>query len=660
MHISLGPIVILLLVAVLAVILCRHWRIPPMLGYLVVGFIAGPGALHLIPQTKDIDFIGEIGIVFLMFSIGLEFSLGKLNAMRRLVLGLGGSQVVLTILAMWGILMLTGVNVTWSFTLASALTMSSTAIVSRIMVEKNELTQQHGNMVMGVLLMQDIAVVPLMILLPAMASTSDHLWLTIGMALLKMVFALGLLLVVGNKVMTPWFRLIAKGKSSELFMINVLLVTLGVAYLTQLAGLSLALGAFVAGMLISETEYRFQVEDDIRPFRDILLGFFFITIGMKMDVHVLQQSWQMVLVLLCMLLLLKAAVIFVISKYMKHSATDSLKTALYLAQGGEFGFVMLAVAGSMHLVSPELQQAAIAAILLSMMVAPILLNSSDAIVNRLIKHSWDERAVNLQNILVETMSKSDHVLIIGFGRGGQGIARILQQEDTPYYALDLDAERVAAARAAGESVTFGDAKRREVLQAAGLKRAKMVLITLNNMQESQHILNNIMVLSPTMPVIVRVTDDDYIQAFTDMGADDIVSDTNESSLTLASQALMGMGKPFDEVYRTMQRVRKNRYQVLEGLFIGQDDDVGKGKDESSAHYFRHAFTLPQGAYLIGKTIDDLPLEKLHLKLLSVRRNTHQLRQFDEHFVFMAQDTLVLLGHHDKIISFENWSLQGHA
>lgn len=650
----------ILLVAVLAVILCRYWRIPPMLGYLVVGFIAGPGALHLIPQTPDTDFLGEIGIVFLMFSIGLEFSLGKLKAMRSLVLGLGGSQVVLTIIIIWGILMLMGVPLTSAFTLGAALCMSSTAIVSRIMVEKNELSQQHGNMVMGVLLMQDIAVVPLMILFPAMAASNDHLWFTIDMALLKMLLTLGLLLVVGSKIMSPWFRLIAKGKSSELFMINVLLVTLGVAYLTQLAGLSLALGAFVAGMLISETEYRFQVEDDIRPFRDILLGFFFITIGMKMDIHVLQHSWRMILVLLCMLLALKALIIFAISKYMKHRNADSLKTALYLAQGGEFGFVMLAVAGSMRLVTPELQQAAIAAILVSMMLAPLILNSTDVIVNHIIKRSWDERAVNLQNILVETMSKSDHVLIIGFGRGGQGIARILQQENTPYYALDLDAERVAAARAAGEAVTFGDAKRREVLQAAGLKRARMVLITLNNMQESQHILNNIMVLSPTMPVIVRVTDDDYIQSFTEMGADDIVSDTNESSLTLASQALVGMGKPFEEVYHTMQRVRKNRYQVLEGLFLGQDDDVGNSTDESSAHFFRHAFTLPAGAYLIGKTVADLPLEKLHIKLLSVRRNTHQLRQFDADFVFAAQDTLVLLGRHDKIISFENWSLQGNT
>ncbi|MBI0098188.1 MULTISPECIES: cation:proton antiporter [Snodgrassella] len=654
MHISLGPVVMILLVAVLASIICRRLHIPAMLGYLVVGFIAGPGWLHLINQSHATEFIGEIGITFLMFSIGLEFSIGKLKAMRRLVLGLGGLQVALTLLILFILFAAMRIQLTWAFTLAAAMTMSSTAIVSRIMVEKNELGQHYGHMIMGVLLMQDIAVVPLMILLPALAHSSDGLILQMGKALLTMALALGLLLVVGSKIMPMWFRLIARTKSSELFMINVLLVTLGVAYLTQLAGLSLALGAFVAGMLISETEYRYQVEDDIRPFRDILLGFFFITIGMKLNIQVLQSSWLMILILGALLVILKAAVLFGISRYMKENTGDSIKTALYLAQGGEFGFVMLAISGALKLISLELQQAAIAAILLSMILAPFIMRSADKINKLLVKRSWDEQAVDLQSILVDTMSKSDHILIIGFGRCGQSIARILQQEDTPYYAIDLDAERVATAKAAGEPVTFGDAKRQEVLQAAGLKRANTVLITINNMTEAKHILNNIMLIAPTMPVIVRVTNDDNIPVLTNMGADDIVSDEKESSLTLASQALLSSGKPFDEVYQIMQRIRQNRYQALEGLFAGSDDTVS----DENIHYFRQAFTLPPDAFLVGKSIDDLPQDKLKVKLLSVRRNAHQLRKFDSEFRFKNADTLVVLGPRDKVILFENWSLQG--
>ncbi|MDF7676562.1 cation:proton antiporter [Neisseriaceae bacterium ESL0693] len=655
MHISLGPIVIILLVAVMAVILCRRLYIPLMLGYLVVGFIAGPGLLNLVRQSNGTEFIGEIGITFLMFSIGLEFSLSKLKAMRKLVFGLGSLQVIITLTSMWLLLVIFRINMVWAFTLAAAMTMSSTAIVSRIMAEKNELNQHHGHMVMGVLLMQDIAVVPLMILFPSMASSSEHIWLSINLALVKMVCTLLLLLVVGSKIMPQWFRLIARIKSGELFMINVLLVTLGVAYLTQLAGLSLALGAFVAGMLISETQYRFQVEDDIRPFRDILLGFFFITIGMKLDIHVLHSSWRTILLLLAMLVILKASVLFFISRfYMKENQTDSIKTAFYLAQGGEFGFVMLAICGALKLISAPLEQAAIAAILLSMVLAPLLINLANLLTRKLIKRSWEEQAVDLQSILVETMSKSDHILIIGFGRCGQSVARILQQEQIPYYALDLDAERVATAKSAGEPVTFGDAKRREVLQAAGLKRAQMVLITIHNMDESKHILNNIIMQTPTMPVIVRVTEDHFIQDFIDMGADNIVSDEKESSLLLAGQALMGTGKPFGQVFQIMRRVRRNHYQALEGLFAGSDDNPAG----LNSHFYRYAFTLPPDAYLIGKGIQDLPLEKLKIKLLAVRRNAHQLREFEDGFCFKQQDTLVLLGLREKIILFENWSLQG--
>lgn len=656
MHISLAPVVMVLLVAVLAVILCRRLRIPSMLGYLVVGFIAGPGLLRLIPQTPATDFLGEIGIVFLMFSIGLEFSLGKLKAMRRLVLGLGGMQVLLTMALIFGVLMTMGTPIAWAFAAAGALAMSSTAIVSRLLSERTELGQQHGQMVMGVLLMQDIAVVPLMILLPALAGGGDSLWLALGLALLKMMITLGLLLMVGNKLMTPWFRMVAKSGSSELFMINVLLVTLGVAFLTEMAGLSLALGAFVAGMLISETEYRFQVEDDIRPFRDILLGFFFITVGMKLDVRVLLQSWPLILTLLSMLVLMKCGLIYAIGKYMKHTSRDSLKTALYLAHGGEFGFVLLAISGKLSLLSPELEQAAIAAILLSMILAPLMINSSDFMIRKIIKSTWDEQSVDLHNMLVETMSKNEHVLIIGFGRGGQNVSRILAQENTPFYALDLDAERVTAARAAGEPVAFGDAKRKEVLHAAGLKRAKMVLITLNNMHESQHILNTIMMLDPTMSVVVRVTDNDYINTFTNMGADDVVSDTNETSLVLAMQAMLNMGIPYQQVHDTISQVRKRRYQDLAGLFAGQDDDVDL-EDEYS-QLCRYAFTLPESAHALGKTVAELPLKKLNIKLLSVRRHTHQMRNPPDDFILEAQDTLVLVGTRDKINSLENWALQG--
>ena len=654
---SLAPIVIVLLVSVITVILCRKFNIPSMLGYLLVGFLAGPGMLSLSPKSHATDYLGEIGIVFLMFSIGLEFSLPKLRAMRRLVFGLGGLQVGVTMLSVMGILMLTGVPFNWAFAVSGALAMSSTAIVSRILSEKTELGQPHGQMAMGVLLMQDIAVVPLMILIPALSGNGGEgsLWVALGLAGLKMLITLGVLFVVGSKVMSRWFRLVAKRKSSELFMINVLLVTLGVAYLTELEGLSMALGAFVAGMLLSETEYRFQVEDDIRPFRDILLGFFFITVGMKLDVQALIGGWRQVLMLLAMLLVLKALVVFAIAFKMKHSVGDSLKTALYLAQGGEFGFVMLAIAGQLDMVSPELEQAATAAVLLSMIIAPFVLGSSDALVGRLAKSSWDMKSLDLHSMLVETMSKSDHVLVIGFGRGGQTVGRVLAQEGIPYFALDLDIARVQVARSAGEPVSFGDAKRREVLEAAGLGRAKMVVVTLNNMHETQHVLDNVLSMYPNMPVYVRATNDDYVKTFTDMGAEEAVSDTKETGLVLAGYAMLGNGTSYRHVYQTMANIRHSRYAALEGLFVGSDDEAGFGENGETV---RHAFPLAAEAYAVGKTVGTLPMAAYGIKLLFVRRRTGRIENPDASFTLEGGDVLVVAGKKEEIISFENWSLQG--
>lgn len=654
---SLAPIVIVLLVSVITVILCRKFNIPSMLGYLLVGFLAGPGMLSLIPKSHATDYLGEIGIVFLMFSIGLEFSLPKLRAMRRLVFGLGGLQVGVTMLSVMGILMLTGVPFNWAFAVSGALAMSSTAIVSRILSEKTELGQPHGQMAMGVLLMQDIAVVPLMILIPALSGNGGEgsLWVALGLAGLKMLITLGVLFVVGSKVMSRWFRLVAKRKSSELFMINVLLVTLGVAYLTELEGLSMALGAFVAGMLLSETEYRFQVEDDIRPFRDILLGFFFITVGMKLDVQALIGGWRQVLMLLAILLILKALVVFAIAFKMRHSVGDSLKTALYLAQGGEFGFVMLAIAGQLDMVSPELEQAATAAVLLSMIIAPFVLGSSDALVGRLAKSSWDMKSLDLHSMLVETMSKSDHVLIVGFGRGGQTVGRVLAQEGIPYFALDLDIARVQVARSAGEPVSFGDAKRREVLEAAGLGRAKMVVVTLNNMHETQHVLDNVLSMYPNMPVYVRATNDDYVKTFTDMGAEEAVSDTKETGLVLAGYAMLGNGASYRHVYQTMANIRHSRYAALEGLFVGSDDEAGFGENGETV---RHAFPLAAEAYAVGKTVGTLPMAAYGIKLLFVRRRTGRIENPDASFTLEGGDVLVVAGKKEEIISFENWSLQG--
>lgn len=657
MH-TLGPIVIVLLVAVIAVTICRHFNTPAMLGYLVVGFIAGPGVLMIIPQTPETEYLGEIGIVFLMFSIGLEFSLPKLRAMKNLVFGLGGGQVALTILIISLTLFFCDQDFLTSFAIAVALAMSSTAIVSRLLSEKVELSQQHGQMVMGILLMQDIAVVPIMILLPALAANSESIWMDLLLALVKMGVVLSLLLTFGQKLIRPWFHVVAKMRSGELFMVNVLLVTLGIAYLTELAGMSLALGAFVAGMLISETEYKFQVEDDIRPFRDILMGFFFITVGMKLELAVLTNSFWLVITLFFLLIFAKTLVVFGLGKRLKYSSKDSLKTAIYLAQGGEFGFVLLALSANTtpRLMNNEIEQAAIAAILLSMLLAPFLIENSERIIKKLIKSSWDFQAVDLQKILVEGMNKIDHVLILGYNKSGQSVARILEEEDVKYFALDLDAERVRDASEAGEPVAFGDAKRKEILIAAGIMRAKAVVITQNDYHETERILASVMALTPTLPIVVRSIDDANITALHTQGADEVVCEVIEGSIALASQTLLNIGIPFNKVIQQMRSIREKQHTLLRGFFKSSDNE--SIDEEQQDRLF--SIILPAGSFAIGLNTEHLPLTNFNVELRSIRRKAGKHPQPLRDFILEADDVLVTLGKPENLARLEAWLLDPNS
>lgn len=653
MH-SLAPVVLVLLAAVLVVTLCRSLKVPPMLGYLVVGFIAGPAMMKLVPDGADTRFLGEIGIVFLMFSIGLEFSLPKLRAMRHLVFGVGLAQVVVTMLLVAGVVVgLTGQPLT-GLAVAGALAMSSTAIVSKLLTERLELPQPHGQLAIGVLLFQDLAVVPLLILLPAFAGDTSSLWADLGLALLKIVLVMTLLLFFGQRLMRPWFHLVARQRSGELFMINVLLVTLGVAYLTELSGLSLALGAFVAGMLISETEYRYQVEEDIKPFRDILLGFFFITVGMRLDLSVLGERLGEVLLMGALLVPVKLALVFGIARLMGHKPNVAMRGALALAQGGEFGFVLLALSGNLGLLDRGTEQAAIAAILLSMLVAPFLILHGEAITRRLIKQDWMMQALDLHQMMVESMSKSDHVLICGYGRSGQALARLLEAESIPFFALDMDPERVGEAGEAGDPVVFGDAGKREVLVAAGLMRAKAVVITFADTHAALRILDVVHAARPGLPVIVRTVDDSDIETLRQAGAEEVVAELMEGSLMLASQALMVVGVPLNRILRRIRAVREERYDLFRGFFRGSGDE---SLDESSVPRLLSVLVC-QGAAAIGQPLGALELTRLGVEIKALRRQNIRRHDVDEALELAEGDVLVLLGTPEQLALAEARVLQG--
>ncbi|WP_028537028.1 monovalent cation:proton antiporter family protein [Paludibacterium yongneupense] len=655
MH-SLAPIVVVLLAAVLAVTLCRSLRVPAILGYLVVGFAAGPGALNLIAQGEETQFLGEIGIVFMMFSIGLEFSLPRLRAMRTLVFGVGLGQVLLCLLPVVLIAHFASGSALTGFAVGGALAMSSTAIVSRLLTERLELAQAHGQLAIGVLLFQDIAVVPLLILLPAFAGSSDRLAFDLALAVVKVIGVLALLLIVGQRLVRPWFGIVARQRSGELFMINVLLVTLGVAYLTELSGLSLALGAFVAGMLISETEYRYQVEDDIKPFRDILLGFFFVTVGMRLQLSVLYDGLGEVMLLLSFLVAGKALVVFCLARLVGQRPADALRGGLALAQGGEFGFVLLALAGSLNLIPEHLVQAAIAAILLSMLLAPFLIMHGEAIARRVIRQDWMLQALDLHSMLIETMGKSDHVLICGYGRSGQALARLLETEGIAFFALDIDPERVHEAAEAGDPVVFGDAGKKEVLMAAGVMRARVMVIAFADTHAACRIMHTVRAMRADLPVIVRTLDDSDIDELRRAGADEVVPEMMEGSLMLATQALMEMGLPLNRVLRRIRTVREERYNLFRGFFRGASDDVEGQDDAALPRLF--SLGLCEGAHAIGLTVAALELPALGVELKAVRRQHSRRHKPDNDFELQRDDVLVLLGSPEQLARAEERVLNG--
>lgn len=658
MHATLQPVLVLLATAVLVVVLFRHLKQPPLLGYLIVGVAIGPHALGWVRETETVHDLAEIGVVFLMFSIGLEFSLAKLRAMRRTALGLGSAQVAATLLAVMGVALLLGVPWQGALVLGGALAMSSTAILAKLLAERFELNTEHGRQIIGILLFQDIAVVPLLIIIPALAAPAGDLAASVGWAMLKAAAVLTVLLFAGQRVMRLWFHVVARAKSSELFVLNVLLVTLGVAYITELAGLSLALGAFVAGVLISETEYRHQVEEDIKPFRDVLLGLFFVTIGMVLDFRVtVQNAW--VAVILVALVAAKTFLIFGIARLFGTSTSVALRTGLALGACGEFGFVLLAHANNARILSPEFLQPVLAAMVLSMLATPFIIQRSEAIVRRLNANEWMMRAMQLHNIAVQSMAATGHVLICGYGRTGQNLARFLEQENMPVIALDIDPERIREAAAAGEHVVFGDAARREVLVAAGIMRARVLAITYADTASALRILEHAHALRPDLPVVVRTQDDTDIDRLKAAGAAEVVSAIMEGSLMLASTTLMLVGTPLNRVLRRIRETREHHYHLFRGFFRGATDARDDYEDGDHAQHPRlHSVMITQGAAAIGKNFAALDLATLSVEVSAVRRRNVRTVDPGPETVIAEGDVVVILGTEENIAAAEMKLLQG--
>ncbi|MFN8840652.1 MAG: cation:proton antiporter [Burkholderiales bacterium] len=650
---------LLLAASIVAVLLLRAVGMPALVAYLLVGVVLGPYAGNLAANTDAVHTLAELGVVFLMFTLGLEFNLSKLGAMRRFVLGLGSAQVVTTIgvamlaaallPAAWiAVAMPGGLDWRGALALGGAVAMSSTALVSKLLAERHALETDHGRRVFAVLLFQDLALIPLLIVIPALGGGRDDWLLPVGWALAKAAVLLVVLLRFGPPLMQGWFLRVARQRSHELFTLNILLAALLFAWLTKQAGLSMELGAFVAGMLISETEYRYQVEEDIKPFRDILLGLFFITIGMKLDLGVVLGSWPLVALYLTLPILLKFAIVVAVARAMGDSAPVAIRTGVWLAQAGEFAFVLLALAADSALLAPATLQPMLAAMLLSMLASPWLIGRADWLALRVSNQEWLQRSLDLQKIAARSLSRDRHVVICGYGRSGQSLAHVLEAEKVPFVALDLDPDRVREAASAGESVVYGDATRRETLLAAGVHRASVLVVTYDDTPTAIRLLHQVRALAPQLPVVVRTATDADLERLREAGATEVVPEVVEGSLMLASHALALTGAPLARVLRRIRAIREDRYSLLRGWFHGADDREAETIEID--HQRLHAVTLLAGSAAVGRPLSSLTLDGCEVSAL-VRGGRRQ-REWPEDLRLQPGDTLVLAGTVEQVHAAE--------
>ncbi|GGO72135.1 monovalent cation:proton antiporter family protein [Bowmanella pacifica] len=650
---SFFHLLVLMAVAITMVWSFRRVNLPPILAYLACGIVAGPELLNLFPHEESIHFVAELGIVFLLFTLGLEFSLPKMMAMRHLVFGLGFGQVLLTLLLFMGLSMLLGLDSKGAFVIGAMCALSSTAIVIKQLSEMGRLNTSRAQMAVSVLLFQDLAVVPFLIVIPLLANDNEqNLSQAILIAVLKGGLVISILMSVGKWLLPRVFSEVARTRTDELFVLTTVLVTLLAGGLTYVFGLSMALGAFLAGMMLSESQYRHQLEADIRPFRDILMGLFFITIGMKLEFGPLLDYWHWVLAGVLLMMLAKILILRAVAWFFRAPASDAWAAGIKLCQMGEFSFVLASLALSQQILDAQMASLLLSAGIISMALTPYLISQAKHLASNLTQ----PLPVEAEDIPVSLTGKSGHVLIFGFGRVGQSVARMLKVEGIAYVAIDADPIRVQESRHAGEPVTFGDVSSKDILRAVGIERAKLAILTFDEHSKAVSVLSAVNALHPDLPVVVRTRKDYRMEELYLAGASQVVPEILEGSLMLVSQVLHLSGVPMSRILKRVRAERKNHYGQMHGFFPGETTEVTYEKQ--SKLEFLHAVVLGPDAWAIGKTLGQLELDAVRVTLKGVRRNERELASPDASWQFAAQDILVIAGKPRRVERAERYLLEG--
>jgi len=642
-----AQVLLLLGVAVSVVVLFHRLHIPSSLGYLLVGLILGPFTMGPVIEIPQIKALAEFGIVFLLFTIGLNFSLPQIHALRHQVLGLGTGQVVFTTAVVGLVAWLAGLDPVAAFVIGAVFAQSSTTIIGKQLAEQGEENSRHGKLGLAMSVFQDVTAVPFVVVIPVlgMAAGAAVLAGALGWALAKALLAFALVFFLGRWILGPIFHFIAERRSAEIFTLTVLLVALLAAWTTNSLGLSLAFGAFLAGMVLGETAFRHQVESTVRPFRDVLLGLFFIGIGMLLDPAVLPQIWHWALLGAVVLLISKTLLVTFLVRQTGAAPLTAWRTGLLLAVGGEFGFALLAIALTANVIDVYLGQIALTSVLFSMIAGPFIIRYNHAIASRLVRNppQSDNTSIHLALEPNTAAQIEGHVIICGYGRIGQSVAHLLDEENIPYIALDLDSVRVREAHAAGEPVYYGDATDRSILELLGLDRARLVIISHDDVNAALKILEYLKTYRPNVPVMVRTRDESRVDELQKAGATEVVPETLEAGLMIASQSLLLLDVPPAQVMRRIQEQRAGKYRLIREFFRG---DVPTETTEYKDADRIRSITIPPDSQSIGRQLGQLNLGNVTITAIIQSGERHAPPAPETRIA--ANDILVIYGPQEEL------------
>lgn len=628
--------------SVAVVVLFQKLHIPSSIGYLLVGVLFGAHTPGPVIDVQQIREVAEFGIVFLLFTIGLSFSLPQIHALRSQVLGLGTGQVVLTTAVIGAASWSMGLPPATAFVIGAVFAQSSTTIISKQLAEQGEEHSRHGRLGVAMSVFQDVTAVPFVVIIPVLSVIDDDagvLFEALGWAVVKAVIAFLLVFVLGRWLLRPLFHTVAARRSTELFTLTVLFVSLLAAWTTSRLGLSMAFGAFLVGMMLGETEFRHQVESTIRPFRDVLIGLFFVSIGMLFDPSAIPQNWQWALIGVAAMLVAKTLLVALIVRCSGLDGMTAWRTGFLLAVGGEFGFALLAIALDVHAITDQYAQIVFTSVLFSMIAAPFLIRYNHALAGLFARRAKLKESPETFPVTADSAQHlHGHAIICGYGRIGQSVGHFLEEERIPYVAVDLDSSRVKEAHIAGEPVYYGDSSERDILEALGIDSAKLLVISYDDVLLAKKILHHVRALRPELPVMVRTRDEAHVDELRNAGATEVVPEVLEAGLMIASHALLLLNVPFNRVVRRMQQQRAGRYRLLRELYRG--DEVFSDDPNVLAADSLRSVLISSGCHVTGKKLSDFALDGVTVSSL-VRQGRRESSPLDT--VIAEGDVVVLFG-----------------